>query len=105
MHEDIDWMDRSDHEIVLEVAAHMGWIRPASLALNLPYEESHIAVRCQTLARHGLLAQHPTAIAYELSALGGRFLFQHVSVDELTSVEDGATDADASGTTFEYTDE
>lgn len=100
MHEEVEWMEPSDRSIVLEVAAHMGWIKPASMALNSSYSKTHIADRCQVLADHGLIERHPSETAYRIADLGDRFLFHDLEPDDL-----GSATSDADVTTLEFTEE
>ncbi|WP_207589638.1 hypothetical protein [Halomontanus rarus] len=101
MHENVAWMEPSDRSIVLEVAAHMGWIKPPSMALNSSHSRAHIADRCRVLADHGLIERHPGARAYRITDLGDRFLFGGLEPADL-----GATviASDTDATTLEFTE-
>lgn len=102
MHEEIEWMEPSDRSIVLEVAAHMGWIKPASMALNSSHSRRHIEDRCQVLADHDLIERHPNETAYRISDLGDRFLFRDLEPADLGS---DTVVSDAGVTTLEFTEE
>ncbi|MCU4743595.1 hypothetical protein [Natronoglomus mannanivorans] len=102
MHEQVEWMEPSDRSIVLEVAAHMGWIKPASMALNSSYSRRHITDRCQVLADHDLIDAHPTETAYRIADLGDRFLFRDLEAADL-GADSPVSDSDV--TTLEFTEE
>ena len=74
MHHEVDWLRPSDRPIVKEIAAYGGWIKPASLALNLPYTRKHIADRCRDLSDHDLLERHDETAAYRVAPKGQDFL-------------------------------
>jgi len=74
MHHQVAWMRPSDRSIVKEIADYGGWIKPATLSLNLPYTRNHVAGRCRELADHGLLERHDDTAAYRVTELGRDYL-------------------------------
>lgn len=84
MYREVEWLTPSDRPILSEVKDYGGWIKPASLGLNLPYTRQHISVRCGVLAEHDLLERHPDVAAYRLTELGERFLADELEPEDLT---------------------
>lgn len=83
MHREVDWLRPSDRRILVEIRDYGGWIKPATLGLNLPYTQRHVASRCRTLAEHDLLERHEEAAAYRLTDFGRAFLDDELTPDEL----------------------
>jgi len=83
MHRQVEWMRPSDRSIVKEVADYGGWIKPASLYLNLPYGRKHVADRCRILAENGLLERHEETAAYRITDFGQKFLNDELDTEEL----------------------
>ncbi|UTF54757.1 hypothetical protein [Natronosalvus rutilus] len=103
MSDDVEWMDPSDRPILVELAAHLGWVTTESLALNLPYSAAHVTNRCRTFETHGLAVAHDEATAYRSSKLGRRLLFENAPIVE--SAGDGGERTADGVTTLEFTDE
>lgn len=84
MHRQVAWLKPSDRTILVEVADYGGWVKPATLGLNLPYTQRHVATRCRTLETHGLLERYSDPIAgYKLTDRGRRFLDDDLTVEDL----------------------
>jgi len=83
MHSRVDWLKPSDWAIVSEIENYGGWIKPASLSLNLPYTREHVARRCKTLAEHGLLERHEETPAYRVTDMGRDYLTGDLDADDL----------------------
>lgn len=83
MHRRVDWLKPSDRPIVAEIGNYGGWVKPATLALNLPYTRGHIARRCKLLAKHGLLERHDETAAYRITETGQKFLADSIDPVDL----------------------
>lgn len=83
MHQEVDWLKPSDRPIVREIASYGGWIKPASLTLNVPYGRQHVADRCRVLANHGLLERYDDVAAYRVTERGIAFLEDRVDANDL----------------------
>lgn len=83
MHSRIDWLKPSDYTIVSEIGDYGGWIKPATLALNIPFTREHVARRCKTLAEHGLLERHEETPAYRITDRGRAYLAGDLDAEEL----------------------
>lgn len=91
MHHEVAWMRPSDRSIVRELADYGGWMKPASLAMNLPYTRNHIAGRCRELADHGLLERDEEQAGYRVTDFGNQFLADKLEpADLLDDTEDDA---------------
>lgn len=88
MHHEVGWMKPSDRSIVREISDYGGWIKPASLALNLPYTRNHIATRCRVLSDHDLLERHDDTAAYKVSPEGQSFLADELEPADLLESDD-----------------
>ncbi len=88
MHHQVAWMRPSDRPIIKEISDYGGWMKPATLALNIPYTRNHIANRCRALSDHGLLERHENTAAYRTTDLGERFLQYQVEASELQDDEE-----------------
>ncbi len=89
MHHQVAWMKPSDRPIVREIANYGGWMKPATLALNVPYTRNHVAARCRVLSDHGLIERHEDTAAYRITSLGERFLSDDIDPSELEDDGDG----------------
>ncbi|MFC7142042.1 hypothetical protein ACFQMA_19675 [Halosimplex aquaticum] len=85
MHRRVDWLKPSDRVILAEIGKYGGWMKPATLALNIGYTRGHIARRCQTLAEKGFLEKHEETAAYQLTKLGKDFLNDELEPEDLTT--------------------
>lgn len=84
MHRQVAWLKPSDRTILVEIDEYGGWVKPATLGLNLPYTQRHVATRCRTLTDHGLLTRYSDTIAgYELTDYGRRFLDDDLTAEDL----------------------
>ncbi|MFB6068739.1 MAG: hypothetical protein ABEJ90_02315 [Halobacterium sp.] len=84
MHRQVAWLKPSDRPILVEIREYGGWLKPATLGLNLPYTQRHVASRCRSLADHGLLERHSESIAgYRLTGLGEDFLDDDLETADL----------------------
>lgn len=88
MHHQVAWMRPSDRSIVKEISDYGGWIKPASLTLNLPYTRNHIAARCRELSDHGLLERHEDTAAYRATDKGREFLADKLEPSDLLDDSD-----------------
>lgn len=88
MHHEVDWLRPSDRRIVSEISKYGGWIKPASLALNLPFTRKHVADRCRELADHGLIERHADQAAYRITDLGTQFLNDELEPADLLESDD-----------------
>jgi len=66
-----------------EISEYGGWVKPATLALNIPYSRGHIARRCKVLKEHGLLERHEDTAGYRVTDLGKKFLRDELNADDL----------------------
>lgn len=85
MHSRVDWLKPSDWTIVSEIENYGGWIKPASLSLNLPYTREHVARRCKVLAEHGLLERHEDTPAYRITDMGRDYISGDLDAEGLKS--------------------
>jgi len=85
MHSRVSWLKPSDWSIIKEIDEYGGWIKPASLALNVPYTREHVARRCKVLAEHGLLERYDETAAYRITDLGRTYLTGDLDADVLES--------------------
>lgn len=83
MHSRVDWLKPSDWTIVKEIGEYGGWIKPATLALNVPYTREHVARRCKVLSDHDLLERHEDTAAYRIATKGEQYLSGDLDVDDL----------------------
>jgi DNA-binding IclR family transcriptional regulator len=83
MHRGVDWLRPSDRVLVAEIAKYEGWMKPATLALNVPYSRGHVARRCKVLAEHGLLERHEDTAGYQVTDFGQEFLNDELDVNDL----------------------
>jgi predicted transcriptional regulator len=83
MHRRVEWLKPSDRVIVSELADYDGWMKSASLALNIPYTNRHISRRCKILAEHGLLERHKDTAGYRVTDFGRMFLNDELDADDL----------------------
>ncbi|WP_233274408.1 hypothetical protein [Natrinema thermotolerans] len=68
-------------------------MKPATLALNLPYTRNHVAGRCRELAAHDLLERHEETAGYRVTDLGRDFLADKLEPADLLDDADAETDA------------
>ena len=83
MHSRVSWLKPSDWSIIKEIDEYGGWIKPASLALNVPYTREHVARRCKVLAEHELLERHEETAAYRITDLGRTYLAGDLDAKDL----------------------
>lgn len=84
MHNRVEWLRPSDYPIVDEISDYGGWMKPATLALNLPYSRDHISRRCLELSKHGLLERYgDNTAAYRITNRGRDYLADELEVDDL----------------------
>lgn len=83
MHHEVAWMKPSDRRIVREIYEYGGWMKPATLALNLPFTRNHIAGRCRDLTAGGILERHEGAAGYCVTELGKQFLNDELQPSDL----------------------
>lgn len=83
MHRRVNWLKPSDRPILAEIESYGGWMKPATLALNLPYTRGHIARRCGELADNNLLERHDETAAYRLTDFGRQFLEDNLDAEDL----------------------
>ena len=76
-------MKPSDRRIVREIYDYGGWMKPATLALNLPFNRNHIAGRCRDLTAGGLLERHAEAAGYRVTELGEMFLNDRLELSDI----------------------
>ncbi|MFC3477181.1 phage repressor protein [Halobacterium litoreum] len=84
MHRQVAWLKPSDRPILVEIREYGGWVKPATLGLNVPYTQRHVATRCRRLADHEFLERHSEPIAgYRLTDRGRAFLDDELAVEDL----------------------
>lgn len=83
MHHEVDWLRPSDRRIVSEISKYGGWMKPASLTLNLPFTRKHVADRCRILSDHGLIERHEDTAAYRITDFGNQFLRDELKPEDL----------------------
>ena len=83
MHSRVDWLKPSDYTLVSEIADYGGWMKPATLSLNVPYTREHVARRCKELSEHGLLERHEDTPAYRITEQGRVYLAGDLNADDL----------------------
>jgi len=81
MHREVEWMTPADEYIVQFMASHGARLKPASVALNVPYSANWVGQRCPELARRGLLNSKDGS--YWISDLGQQFVDGELDVDDL----------------------
>lgn len=90
MHREVGWMKPADSYILefLSGCRYKGQpahIKPASVALNLPYSANWIGQRCRALAKRGLL--NAADGGYWISELGEQFLAEELEVEDLLDLD------------------
>lgn len=99
MHRQVAWLKPSDRSVLVEIDEYGGWVKPATLGLNLPYTQRHVATRCRTLAAHDLLERYSDPIAgYRLTDRGHAFLADDLTPRDLVG-DSGAPSGDDLETT------
>jgi hypothetical protein len=83
MHSRVDWLKPSDYTLISEIGDYGGWMKPATLSLNVPYTREHVARRCKVLAENGLLERHEETPAYRISDRGRAYLSGDLDVEDL----------------------
>lgn len=83
MHSRVDWLKPSDWPILSEIEDYGGWIKPATLSLNVPYTREHVARRCKELSEHDLLERHEDTPAYRITNRGCAYLAGDLDAEEL----------------------
>ncbi|WP_324664164.1 phage repressor protein [Haloarcula sediminis] len=83
MHSRVDWLKPSDWTIISEIEDYGGWMKPATLCLNIPYTREHIARRCKVLSQNGLLERHEETAAYRVTEMGRDYLAGELDADDL----------------------
>lgn len=84
MHNRVEWLRPSDYPIVDEISDYGGWMKPATLSLNLPYSRDHISRRCLELSKHGLLERYDdNTAAYRITDRGQDYLAGDLDADDL----------------------
>lgn len=82
MHDRVEWLKPSDQIITQQISKYGGWIKPASIHLNVGYSQRHVQRRCKILAEHGVIEKHGDTTAYRLAELGERWLLGKASPEE-----------------------
>lgn len=91
MHREVDWMKPAD-AYILEFLASCRYkgeparIKPASIALNVPYSANWVGQRCRSLAKHGLL--NAADGGYWISELGEKFVAGDLGVNDLLALDE-----------------
>lgn len=75
-------MKGADPVILQELANYGGWMKPASLHLNVHFSRNYVGQRCRELARHELLEQHDEG-AYRISDRGHQYVNGELNPDDL----------------------
>ena len=89
MYRDVDWLTPADYPILQFLADLDGyWIKPASMAINLPYGRSSVASHCIILADHGMIERHEDLAAYRILDKGRAYLRNELTVEELQETPD-----------------
>ena len=91
MHREVDWMKPADSYILefLDSCHYNGEparIKPASIALNVPYSANWVGQRCRALAKRGLL--NAVDGGYWVSELGQQFVAGDLDVDDLLALNE-----------------
>jgi hypothetical protein len=86
MHREVEWMAPADEYILgflgaLEYKSSAVRIKPASIALNLPYSPNWIGQRCRALAEHALL--NSAEGGYWISDRGRAYLAGELGPEDL----------------------
>lgn len=84
LHHEVDWVTPSDRPILVAMPDDF-WIKPASLALNVPYSHYTVTERCREMAKHGVLERDPDIAAYRKTELANRIIRDEVTAEELQS--------------------
>ena len=87
----VEWMNYGDDQI-LELLQSEDVFTPDHVAEEVPIPATDVAVRCRTLAKHGLLKKYSIGM-YEVTALGDRVVAGEADPEEL-AVSDGDGDTD-----------
>lgn len=89
MHHRVDWLKPTDRQIVSKIADNDGWVKPATLALNMEMTRRHIARRCKVLAEQGLLERFDEDTAgYRTTELGVQFLRDELDPADLMAADE-----------------
>lgn len=83
MHSRVEWLKPSDYPILKEIEEYDGWIKAASLSLNVPYTNVHVSRRCNKLAEHELLERHEKTAAYRITKKGRSYLAGDLEAEDL----------------------
>lgn len=90
MHREIGWMRPADPYILRFMDTSGAELKPASIALNVPYSANWVGQRCRKLSKHGLLERDEEHSSYSITDLGRRVAREELSsdeVEELASLE------------------
>lgn len=74
-------MKPADPYILDFMASHGARMKPASIALNVPYTSNWVGQRCRSLAKHDLLES--SGGAYWISERGRRFVAGELKPEDL----------------------
>lgn len=88
MHRPVDWLKPSDRPILAEFRKCPGWLKPATIHLNIAYSQQHVQERCRELWKRGFLIRYNVnTAAYQLRQLGQDYLDGKVDVDTLADLD------------------
>ncbi len=69
---------------ILEFMAETGAkLKPASIALNVPYSSNWVGQRCRKMAEYNLLEKHEDESAYSITELGKQAVAGNLEPEEL----------------------
>lgn len=85
MHREVPWMKPADPYILDFMASHGARMKPASIALNVPYSSNWVGQRCRALAKHGLL--NSADGSYWISDRGKQFAADELEPADLLDEE------------------
>ncbi|MFP8891819.1 hypothetical protein ACLI4U_18915 (plasmid) [Natrialbaceae archaeon A-CW2] len=83
MHREVGWMKPADTYILDFMASTDAKLKPASIALNVPYSPNWVGQRCRQLAKRDLLEQFPDDGAYKITEKGKRVVDEEIDPADL----------------------
>jgi len=87
MHREVDWMKPADTYILEFMASSGGKLKPASIALNVPYSANWVGQRCRELSTYSLLEHDEEHSAYSITEKGKEVAVRNIDANELEGTE------------------
>ncbi|MFC7216441.1 hypothetical protein ACFQO4_20495 [Saliphagus sp. GCM10025334] len=83
MHREVGWMKPADTYILDFMASTDAKLKPASIALNVPYSANWVGQRCRELTSRGLLENFPDDGAYKITEKGKQVAEREIDAEDL----------------------